>query len=85
MGPEPTPPVVPDDLSLKTLFQNDIVEVLQEYPSARKNADGIHFAGCKIRVKLKDGSILEGWLNDQDYSVFKRKGVEGGWRGERRM
>jgi hypothetical protein len=85
MGPEPElPKDIPDQLHFAKLPLDKVAVLLQEYPKAKKNADGIRFVGGHIRVKLQNGSILEGWLNAVDLQKFQREGLARGWRAKLR-
>jgi hypothetical protein len=85
MGPEPAPPEgIKDQLRFDKLPLDKVMTLLQEYPEMKKNADGVRFPGGHIRVKLQNGSILEGWLNAVDLQKFQREGLVRGWRAKLR-
>ncbi len=81
--PEPEPPEGDDILPLGKLPLDKITELLQEFPRSKKNKDGIRFAGCQLRVRLRDGTTLQGWLSEKDYHQFRVEGLIRGWRDPR--
>jgi hypothetical protein len=78
--PEPAPPEGPDILKLDKIPLGEVKELLQDYAQGRKNPDGIHFAGGRIRVKLQNGDVLEGWLDEVSLKKFRQEGTVRGWR-----
>ena len=84
IAPEPTPPVVEDALNVDKIPWEEIRELLMEYPSRKRNAQGVNFTGSHVKVLLRDGSAISGWLSPKDYQRFKREGALSGWRSSGR-
>jgi hypothetical protein len=78
--PDAASPEGEDVLQFEKIPVGQIKELLQDYPQRRKNRDGINFSGGHIRIRLRDGTTLQGWVSEVDLAKFRLAGAVKGWR-----
>jgi hypothetical protein len=79
--PEPLPPQVPnlvryEDLDLKAIAR---MNNRRGSPRVVKNAEGTRFVGFDLKVSLKSGKTVTGWMPEADFHKLRQAALTYNW------
>jgi len=71
--PQYAQPSPPDLLHVSEIPWGKFSVLLQEYSQSKKGPDGQRFPGVHVRLRLKGGELLEGWIPAADLPEFRKR------------